>query len=326
MKSKIIIALLLAALLCGCRQIEDTSGDIALPEATTEATAAAEVTTTTEITTEAVTTAEATTEAATTTAETTEATSETTSIAETPTLPPASEAVEEAVTTAEATTAETSAEATAEDGEIVEEAPLDSIGYDSEGNPFEIDPDYAYFIVNKEIYLPEDYEIETDYVQGEKVMEKTAAYFCRLMLDAAEKDGIQLKILSTYRTVKYQERLFERNVESRMEDGMTYEEAVADVSINIAPPGASEHNAGLAADIITMDDWDTYEGFEDTAEFDWLQAHAAEYGFIMRYHKGKEDITGYIYEPWHYRYVGVKYAKALQDSGLVMEEYFALYE
>ncbi len=321
MKSKIIIALLLAALLCGCQQIEDTSGDIdpILPEATTEATTTAEATTTTEATT-----TETTTEA-TTTAEATEATS----IAETPTLPPASEAEEEATAATEATaeaTEEATSAATAEGEEIVEEAPAENVGYDSEGNPFEIDPDYAWFIVNKEIYLPEDYEIETDYVQGEKVMEKTAAYFCRQMIAAAKEDGIELKILSTYRTVKYQERLFERNVESRMEDGMTYEEAVADVSINIAPPGASEHNAGLAADIITMDDWDTYEGFEDTAEFAWLQEHAAEYGFIMRYHKGKEDITGYIYEPWHYRYVGVKYAEDLQESGLVMEEYFALYE
>lgn len=199
----------------------------------------------------------------------------------------------------------------------------------SEEEP-DIDPNYMYqteddffFVVNKQLLLPEDYDIKLDYVQGDYKMEETAAKHMRDMIAAAKEDGIELKILSTYRTVKYQKNLFERNVKSRMEDnGMSYEDAYYDTSINIAPPGGSEHNAGLAADIITMDDWDTYEGFEDTEEFAWLQEHAWEYGYILRYLKGKEDITGYIYEPWHYRYVGVKYAKTVRDSGLSLEEYF----
>ena len=190
---------------------------------------------------------------------------------------------------------------------------------------FQNEDDY-FFIVNKEIFLPEDYEIETDYVQGSYELEKTAAYYCRQMIDAAAEDGIYLKVLSSYRTVSYQQKLFDRNVQSRMDDyGMSYEEAYYDTSINIAPPGGSEHNAGLAVDIVTEDDWDTYIGFEDTEEFAWLQEHAAEYGFILRYLKGKEDITGYIYEPWHYRYVGVKYAADVANSGLCLEEYFEKY-
>lgn len=203
----------------------------------------------------------------------------------------------------------------------------------AESEDKDIGPDYMYqneddffYIVNKQQLLPEDYDIKLDYVQGDYKMEVTAAKYMREMIAAAEEDGIELKILSTYRTVKYQKNLFERNVKSRMEDyGMTYEEAYYDTSINIAPPGGSEHNAGLAADIITKNDWDTYEGFEDTDEFAWLQEHAWEYGYILRYLKGKEDITGYIYEPWHYRYVGVKYAKTVRDSGLCLEEYFEQY-
>lgn len=196
-----------------------------------------------------------------------------------------------------------------------------------------IDKDYIYqdeddffYVVNKTYLLPEDYEIQTDYVQGSYEMEKTAAKHMREMIAAAKEDGINLKVLSAYRTVNYQKKLFERNVKSRMEDyGMSYEEAYYDTSINIAPPGGSEHNAGLAADIITENGWDTYTGFEDTDEFAWLQIHAPEHGFILRYLKGKEDITGYIYEPWHYRYVGVKYAQDIMDSGLCLEEYFEKY-
>lgn len=192
-----------------------------------------------------------------------------------------------------------------------------------EGYRFQTDDDY-FFIVNKEIRLPDDYSIETDFVQGSYQLEAVAAMRCREMIEAAKKDGINLKVLSAYRTVEYQENLFSRNVRQRMDDyGMSYDEAVYDVSINIAPPGGSEHNAGLAVDIIETDHWDTYEEFEDTEEFAWLQEHCAEYGFILRYLKGREDVTGYIYEPWHYRYVGINHAKDVMESGLCLEEYFA---
>lgn len=188
---------------------------------------------------------------------------------------------------------------------------------------FKNDSDYL-FVVNKEIYLPEDYSIETDFVQGSYELETVAASHCRQMIEDAKKDGIDLKVLSAYRTVDYQTNLFNRNVKQRMDDmGMSYDEAVYDVSINIAPPGGSEHNAGLAVDIIDRDHWDTYEEFENTKEFDWLISHCTDYGFILRYPKGKEDITGYIYEPWHYRYVGLESAKKVMDSGLCLEEYMA---
>ncbi|MCD7771005.1 MAG: D-alanyl-D-alanine carboxypeptidase family protein [Oscillospiraceae bacterium] len=186
---------------------------------------------------------------------------------------------------------------------------------------FQTEEDYL-ILVNKTHLLPDDYKIETDYIQGSYEMEKTAAYYCKLMIEAAAADGINLKVLSAYRTVAYQQKLFDRNVQSRIDDdGMTYEEAYADTAVNIAPAGGSEHNAGLAVDIITENDWDTYTGFEDTEEFAWLQEHAAEYGFIMRYASDKVDITGFIYEPWHYRFVGVKYAADIQASGLCLEEY-----
>ena len=189
-----------------------------------------------------------------------------------------------------------------------------------EGYRFENDEDY-YFLVNKQVFLPDDYSIETDYVQGSYELEAVAAKHCRDMIAAAKEDGIDLKVLSAYRTIDYQKNLFDRNVKQRMNDyGMSYDEAYYDVSINIAPPGGSEHNAGLAVDIIDYNHWDTYEEFENTEEFSWLIEHCAEYGFVLRYPKGKEDITGYIYEPWHYRYVGLENAQAVMDSGKCLEE------
>lgn len=186
---------------------------------------------------------------------------------------------------------------------------------------FDSADDY-FFVVNKDNFLPEDYAIETDFVQGSYELEIVAAYYCRAMIDAAEKDGIDLKVLSAYRTVEYQQKLFDRNVKARMEEsGMTYEQAYEDVAVNIAPPGGSEHNAGLAVDIIDKNHWDTYEEFENTKEFEWLSEHCTEYGFILRYPKGKENVTGYVYEPWHYRYVGTKYAEEVTASGLCLEEY-----
>lgn len=315
MKMLRLVSMMLAlALLSGCTatEIKDTANT--LPDVTEVPAVSEDITTSrTEAATTEATTAEMTTTEASTIEETT-----TTEATET-----------EATTTTEATATEVTAEVTeeiAEDDEIIEDADPEEVkGTTTDGEEFTIDPDYAFFIVNKQLPLDEDYSIETDYVQGSYELETTAAYYCRLMIEAAKEDGIELKVLSAYRTVRYQKKLFERNVESRMASGMSYDEAYADVSINIAPPGASEHNAGLAVDIITVNDWDTYEGFEDTEEFAWLQENAADFGFIMRYLKGKEDITGYIYEPWHYRYVGTKYAKDVRDSGLCLEEYFEEY-
>ena len=246
-----------------------------------------------EVTTEAVTeaTTESTTEAVTTTEEvtTTEATTEVTT-----------EATTEATTTTEAVTETT--------------AKKDDALYNS--------PEDYFFICNKEIRLPENYSFETMRVQEDYELEITAAKACLEMLAAAEKDGIKLHIISAYRTFKYQEKLFDRNVNSRIENGMSYQEAVYDTSISIAPAGGSEHNAGLAVDIVPIDKWNTYTAFEKTEEFAWLQENAHKYGFILRYLKGKEDITGYIYEPWHWRYIGVDYAEEVKNSGLCLEEYF----
>ncbi len=248
-------------------------------------------------------------------------------IASEPTEPTAAESTEAEPPETEPTETEpTETESTETEPTATEPAPEESGEEPIDKDYIYQDEDDFFYVVNKTYRLPEDYEIQTEIVQGEREMEKTAARHMREMIAAAKEDGINLKVLSAYRSIKYQKNLFERNVKSRMEDdGMSYNEAYYDTAKNIAPPGGSEHNAGLAADIVTENDWDTYTGFEDTEEFAWLIAHAPEYGYILRYPKGKEDITDYIYEPWHYRYVGVKYARDVMDSGLCLEEYFEKY-
>ncbi len=191
--------------------------------------------------------------------------------------------------------------------------------------PSEDSDDWALFLVNGYFSLPSSYSPETVEIEEGKEFHKKAADDFKSLLEAAEESGNQLYIVSTYRTIEYQRNLFENNVAKLKEGGMTEKEARAETALNIQKPGKSEHNTGLAADLVSAD-WytehdDLTEEFENTGEFEWLSENAYKYGFILRYPKGKEDITEITYEPWHYRYVGKENAKKIYDSGLCLEEY-----
>jgi D-alanyl-D-alanine carboxypeptidase len=131
------------------------------------------------------------------------------------------------------------------------------------------------------------------------------------MWNAAKKEGLTMLVVSAYRTENYQRNLYNNKVRT---SGKVYADNYS------ARAGHSEHQTGLAIDIGS-----TRTSFEYTDEFKWLQNHAHEYGFILRYPKGKEWITGYAYEPWHYRYVGVDAAKVIYEEGATYEEYYAKY-
>ena len=135
-------------------------------------------------------------------------------------------------------------------------------------------------------------------------------YYVR-MSDAARKEGLSMKVVSAYRTENYQRGLYNNKLKTR---GTVYADNYS------ARPGFSEHQTGLAVDINS-----TKTVFEYSAEFKWLQKHAHEYGFIMRYPKGKEWITGYSYEPWHYRFVGTEVAKIIYEEDITYEEFYANY-
>ncbi len=132
------------------------------------------------------------------------------------------------------------------------------------------------------------------------------------MWDAAKKEGLSMMVVSAYRTEDYQRNLYNNKVRT---SGKAYADSYS------ARVGHSEHQTGLAIDIGS-----TMTSFEYTAEFRWLQNHAHEYGYIMRYPKGKEWITGYAYEPWHYRFVGIDAAKVIYEEGITFEEYHAKYK
>lgn len=148
-----------------------------------------------------------------------------------------------------------------------------------------------------------------------------AAASLREMLNAGAAYG--LRPVSLFRSYDLQVSLFNREVNEWKSRGYTQAEAEAMAATEVARPGTSEHHMGLAADILSNGVYSLEESFENTEAFHWLKAHCAEYGFILRYPKEKEDITGVIYEPWHYRYVGVEAATAIMSRGISLEEYLA---
>ncbi len=155
-------------------------------------------------------------------------------------------------------------------------------------------------LVNKQYSIPESFG----------GVDSTAAAALEQMYSAAAADGISLFTVSGYRSYADQESIHNGWIATY---GSDYAKKIS------AEPGHSEHQTGMAFDINSLSD-----SFENTSEFAWLNAHCAEYGFIMRYPKGKSWATGYNYEPWHYRYVGTTIAKAITDSGLSVEEYAGL--
>ncbi len=156
-------------------------------------------------------------------------------------------------------------------------------------------------LVNEENPLPADFTVEAAAIDSEGHTVDTRVYNdLAAMIKAGEAEGLKFIFYTAYRSVAKQKELFEA--------GKT-----------TAAPGTSEHNSGLAIDIGSA----VSEDFEGSKEEAWLLEHAHEYGFILRYPKGKEDITGFDYEPWHFRYVGKEQAKLIYESGLCLEEYLA---
>ena len=137
-----------------------------------------------------------------------------------------------------------------------------------------------------------------------------------------------MQICSAYRTIEKSAELYQRKVQQYLNAGYSQAKAESEAAKWVAPPGTSEHHTGLAMDIVSSDYWGQYSDLEHDYEkfdsFKWMYEHCAEYGFILRYPKDKQDITGITYEPWHYRYVGVEVATYIMENGLCLEEYLDL--
>lgn len=176
-------------------------------------------------------------------------------------------------------------------------------------------------LVNPWNGLPEDYVPFLDTVEEGFLMDRRCANALMSMLNDCRAAGNLAVICSAYRTQEYQQELFDNKIMRLLGEGVSYEQAPVVAARSVAVPGTSEHQLGLAVDIIdelyvNLDYWQQFTSVQQ-----WLMANCSDYGFILRYPNEKSDITGIIFEPWHYRYVGVSTARAITASGLTFEEY-----
>lgn len=177
-----------------------------------------------------------------------------------------------------------------------------------------------YILSNKYFYMDSTYvpdqleKIDSLYSSGERLLVREARIQFEQMAKDAKNQGYTIRAMSAYRSYQYQDNLYNRYVE---EDGVRKADTYS------ARPGFSEHQTGLVVDIDNHSS--IYTEFENTKEFQWMMENAYKYGFILRYPKGKESITGYTYEAWHYRYVGREIAWQMRKENLTFDEYYMRY-
>lgn len=221
----------------------------------------------------------------------------------------------------------TSSDVSSLQSEVVSEASSEESSvpsYPSTG-PNGLDANYTkLLLVNGENPLPEDYDYEgnlttipDEYINGSlKQIDKDVWPYMKAMIDAAWADGVKLYVWSPYRSYATQNMLFKRQIDRQIAKGVPEDKAEEAAATVVARPGTSEHHTGLAADFNMADD-----RFETTEMYAWMQQHAADYGFIMRYSGEKQEITGVIHESWHYRFVGINAAKEINRLNMCLEEY-----
>lgn len=173
-------------------------------------------------------------------------------------------------------------------------------------------------LVNKYYYLDENYvpdnleTIDTKYASSNMRLVKPAKEAFESLSKRAQEENLQIIAMSTYRSYQYQVNLYNRYAK---EDGVEKADTYS------GRPGHSEHQTGLAVDVYNKKE--NYTNFGKTKEYEWMQQHAHEYGFILRFPEGKEKETGYEVEEWHYRYVGVEIATYIKEHNITLEEYYA---
>lgn len=176
-------------------------------------------------------------------------------------------------------------------------------------------------LVNPWNPLPEDWVTDLVTLSDGRKIDSRCYEALQEMMDACRAAGYSPFICSAYRTQETQQSLYDNKVQRLVSGGMGEEEAKAEAAKAVAIPGTSEHQLGLAVDIVDANMQELTEAQEDTETQKWLMANSWRYGFIHRYPNGKTDITGIIYEPWHYRYVGKEAAQDIFNRNITLEEY-----
>ena len=203
---------------------------------------------------------------------------------------------------------------------------VDSQGTSSlDENTQGLDRDYSRLeLVNSENPLAEDYDYEGNLATIDKKylcgslnkMDKDALLYATEMIEAAWKDNVELYILSPYRSYSTQDTLFNNEVTKLTKSGLNADEAEIKAATVVAKAGTSEHHTGLAIDFNIAED-----SFANSESYRWLLENAENYGFIMRYSEEKQPITGIVNESWHWRFVGINHAKAINSLDMCLEEY-----
>ena len=197
------------------------------------------------------------------------------------------------------------------------------------GRVFVTELEPSYFLANGKLIqlvnpwnaIADDYEVELVTYSGRHKVAVECYEPLKQMLADCKAAGFTAIVCSAYRTHDYQQMLYERQVQKQMDKGLSRAEAEIVAATISAFPGTSEHQLGLAVDLVDINYQMLNDEQENTAAQKWLMANSWRYGFILRYPNEKSEITGIIYEPWHYRYVGVELATELYERGICLEEY-----
>ena len=181
---------------------------------------------------------------------------------------------------------------------------------------------WALALVNEGHPLDTSYEpAELTEIESERSVDSRIAEPLQKMLDDAAQEGLSMYVASAYRPYDKQREVFNATMQDWINQGYSPLNSYDETKKSVAVPGTSEHATGLAVDIISSEYEELDDRQGDTDEQKWLMEHCWEYGFILRYPEDKGDVTGIIYEPWHYRYVGETAAKEITEQGITLEEY-----
>ena len=178
-------------------------------------------------------------------------------------------------------------------------------------------------LVNAWNPLPEDFTVSLTSIGENYQVDSRCAGALHQMLKDCRAAGLSPAVCSAYRTEEKQAQLYANKVERLMAQGLSEDEARTEAARSVAVPGTSEHQLGLAVDLVDNHNWSLDESQASMPAQQWLIKHSWEYGFILRYPGDKGELTGIIYEPWHYRYVGKEAARVIHQQGLCLEEYLA---
>lgn len=212
-----------------------------------------------------------------------------------------------------------------EDPEPVPDAPISDEPQEPDPEP-EPEPEpipEILTLVNPWNQLPESWSVELMTLPNGLEVDRRCYDALMEMINDCGAAGLTPVICSAYRTQSFQEMLYNNKVSEWLAQGYDLEQAQVEAGRRVAVPGTSEHQLGLAVDIVDISYQLLDNNQENTAVQKWLLENSWKYGFILRYPTDKTDITGIVYEPWHYRYVGKEYAQDIYESGLCLEEYLA---